>query len=118
MGWYNVLKKAMVFKQRRPWGAKTPLIKKTGVNGTIMAKVQRRQAIGKWLLMLLIVRWSPLHRHTKSCCGSGGDARTQMSITKTWTRHDCAGMIVLAFVSGHHNAGITERSLNSFLNIT
>lgn len=72
VGWYDVLKKAMVFKQRRPWSAKTPLMKKTGVNiGTNMANAQRRQAIAKWLL---IVRWSPLHWHAKSCCCPGGDA--------------------------------------------
>lgn len=106
MGWYNILKKAMVFNI-----------------GTInIAKVKRRNAIDKWVLIIVRRASTPLHRqrHSKSWCGDGARTDEMSSSTKSWStrHHEWAGVSVLAFVSGHHNAWIIERSLNSFLHIT
>lgn len=99
-----------------------PLVKKTRVNGgTIMTKFQRRQAIGKWMLVLpvVVVRLSiPLHWHTESCCGSGGDAGVYSRNDEIRPRHERAGVSVLAFVSGDHNAWVGGRSLHSLFHIT
>lgn len=91
-----------------------------------MTKVQRRQAIGKWMLMLLlllllvvVVTLSiPLHWHTESCCGSGRDAGIYSRTDEIRPRHERAGVSVLAFVSGDHNAWVGETSLHSFFHIT
>ena len=57
-----------------------------------------------------------MHWHHKR--SSGREARIRCRSSKVWTRHDWARMAVLAFVSGHNYAWITEKPLHSLLHIT
>jgi hypothetical protein len=57
-----------------------------------------------------------LHWHGKG--SSGRETRIRCRSSKVWTWHNWARMGVLTFIGGHNYAWITERPLDSLLDIT